>query len=174
MRRLFLISWIIFVGVATPITASSQTISAAAQAKVAAILAQFPDGGPGLSDAIAAAVEANPSLAPAVVAAAVTATPAQQQAIGAGMAIAAAFFANAATGLCQQNLPNGPPCPDVDAARVAEQQILAAMGSAPTLAQTAFAAGGGFTTLTTLLGGGTTNLSTNSCISPSGPGGTCR
>ena len=183
MRRLLMLGCVILFGIALPYTASSQIAAGGAPVKVAAILAQFPDGGPGLSDAIAAAVEMDPSLAPAVVAAALTATPAQQQAIGAGLAIAATFFANAAAGLCpdpqqQQlllHLANPPPaCPPPDIARKAEQLIQAAMASAPTLVLTAFAGGGGFLTLSTGFGVGATSFSTNSCISPSGPGGTCR
>src|SRR5436309_1714460 len=94
MRKLFLIGCVILLMVGAPLRASGQTISASAQAKIAAILAQFPNGGPGLSDAIATAVEEDPSLAAAAVAAALTATPAQQQAMGFGLAAAAAFFAN--------------------------------------------------------------------------------
>src|SRR5947208_10014702 len=104
MRRLLLASCIIFFAAATPLSASAQVVNTTAQAKIAAILTQFPDGGTGLSDAIALAVEADPSLAPAAVAAANIATPAQQQAIGAGLAIAATFFASAASGLCPQPL----------------------------------------------------------------------
>jgi hypothetical protein len=61
--------------------------------QIAALLARFPGGGPALRAAVAAAVEANPSLADAVVAAARKANPAQKQAIGAGLADAANYFA---------------------------------------------------------------------------------
>ena len=162
MRRLFLASCVILLMIGAPLSASAQAVSAQAQATIAALLAQYPDGGTGLSNAIAAAVEADPSLAVAAVAAAATATPAQQQAIGFGLAAAATFFANAASG-------SGP---DADFARAAERTILGAMASAPAATQTAFAEGGGFTALTTTLGGGA-NLTTNTCVSPSQPGGTC-
>jgi len=156
MRRLFLVSCVIFLMIGAPLVVSAQTVTAAAQAKIAAILAQYPDGGPGLSDAIAAAVEADPSLAQAGVAAAASATRAQQQAIGAGLAAAAIFFANAgasgAAGL---------------------QQIQAAMASAPSATLAAFNAGGGATALLTTLAGGGTGLTTNNCVSPSRPGAGC-
>src|SRR5205809_231504 len=147
--RLFLASCLVFVGVVVaPPMAPAQTITAAAQAKVSATLAQFPDGGQGLVDAVAAAVEADPTLAFAFVAAAATATPAQQQAIGAGLAVAAIFFANLAAG-------NGP---DADAARNAERLILAALAAAPVTTLTAFSGAGGFTILATTLGGGSVSF----------------
>jgi hypothetical protein len=160
---LLLASCIVSLGAAPP-TAAAQTISAAAQAKAAAVLAQFPDGCQGLGDAVAAAVEADPSLAFAFVAAAATATPCQQQAIGAGLAVALTFFANIAAGTG----------PDADAARNAERLIQVALLTAPVTTLTAFSDAGGFTILATTLGGGSASSTTNSCISPSGPGATCR
>ena len=61
--------------------------------QVAALLAQYPQGGPGLRAAVARLVEADPSLAAAVVAAAAHATPEQQAAIGAGLGDASAYYA---------------------------------------------------------------------------------
>src|SRR5215469_18102174 len=61
--------------------------------QVAALLAQYPQGGPALRAAVARLVEADPSLAAAVVAAAAHATPEQQSAIGAGLGDASAYFA---------------------------------------------------------------------------------
>jgi hypothetical protein len=132
--------------------------SATPQQKVAAILAQFPNGGRELSDAIAKAVEADPSLAGAFVAAALTANPAQQKAIGGGLAEAVVYFAN-----------NGS-----DPAKAAQQEIQAAMASAPGATLFAFISGGGATTaLAALLGTGGPVLTTNTCISPSRPGQGC-
>jgi hypothetical protein len=164
LLRLFLAGCAILLGVMAPPSTQGQTVTAAQKAKVAAILVQCPDGGPCLSDAIAAAVEADPTLTFAVVAAALIATPEQQQAIGAGMAAAATFFAVAAAG-------SGP---DADAARNAERLIQTAMTTAPTVALTAFAGAGGFTVLATTLGGGSASLTTSTCVSPSGPGASCR
>jgi hypothetical protein len=163
MRRLFLLGCIIFFTVAAPLMASAQTACPEAPAKIAAILAQYPNGGAGLSAAIAQAVEADPCSARAAVSAALSATAAQQQAIGLGLAAAATFFANLAAG-------GGP---DAGAAGAAEQLILAALASAPGLTQAAFAAANGFPALATTLGGGGPNLTTNSCVSPSAPGGSC-
>jgi hypothetical protein len=61
---------------------------------ISALLAQFPGGGPGLRAAIASAVEADASLADAVVAAALKANSEQKRAIGAGLADAADYFKN--------------------------------------------------------------------------------
>jgi hypothetical protein len=103
-------------------------------------------------------VEADPSLASVVVAAALTANPAQQTAIGTGLANAAVFFANSSS-------PN---------AKAAQQQLQAAIASAPTSTVTAFNIGGGAIALLSLLGTSTsTQLTTNNCVSPSRPGNGC-
>src|ERR1700686_4496738 len=52
--------------------------------QVTALLAQYPNGGPGLVAAIALLLEADPLLADDVVFAARNGTPAQKRAIGAG------------------------------------------------------------------------------------------
>ncbi len=60
---------------------------------VTSLLAQFPDGGPGLRAAIAVLLEGDPTLADDVVFAARTAAPGQKQAVGMGIADAARYFA---------------------------------------------------------------------------------
>ena len=62
-------------------------------AQVTSLLAQFPGGGPGLRASIAVLLETDPTLADDVVFASRAATLAQKQAIGMGVADAAAFFA---------------------------------------------------------------------------------
>jgi hypothetical protein len=169
-------------GVAVPVSLSAAEVAAifadalAAQPAptatlLSALLAQFPDGGSGLSAAIEQLVETDPTQAAAAVAAAATANPAQQQAIGVGLAAAAVAFANAAAA-------GGS---NAAAAADAQQLILAAMASAPTLTQAGFVAAGGFSQPTTTIGGGgggagfgmTTNSNVGRCVSPTGPGGTC-
>jgi len=76
--------------VSTP--ASAQRVTTV-DPQIAALLVQFPAGGPGLRAAIARALEANPGLADAAVAAARNANPEQKQAIGAGIGDAANYFA---------------------------------------------------------------------------------
>lgn len=127
-------------------------------AKVQKILAQFPDGGQGLADVIAKAVEADPCLAGAFVAAALNANSAQQTAIGTGLADAAIFFANS----------------DSPDAKAAQEELQAAIASAPTGTATAFNLGGGPAALTALLGTGAgLQLTTSGCVSPSRPGNGC-
>jgi hypothetical protein len=129
----------------------------AVKAFIATIIAEFPDGGPALSDAIASAVEEDPALASAVAGAALTANPVQQQALGGGLASAATFFANS-------TLPD---------AIEAQREIQAAMAGASGPTQIAFSSAGGTTALLTTLANTGTNLTTNSCVSPSRPGGHC-
>jgi len=160
MRALFLRAFVALCVLSVPIAVISAPANAQnqQQATIAAILAQYPDGGQGLADAIAAAVEADPSLAQAAVTAALTANPAQQQAIGTGLAEAATFFANSSS----------------PGARTAQQQLQAAMASAPASTLTAFNAGGGAAALLSLLGGGGgTGLTTSNCVSPNRPGAGC-
>jgi len=78
---------------------------------MAALLARFPAGGPALRAEIARLLEAYPSLAREVAAAACIANPNQKEAIGAGMADAANYFAKLGS----------------DAARLAETEIRKAM-----------------------------------------------
>jgi len=163
MRKLFLASCVALLLFGAPHGALAQTTNARAQAAIAAILAQYAEDGSGLSNALAIAVEGDPSLAAAAVAAAGGASAAQQRAIGFGLATAATYFANLAaaggTG--------------ADTAAAALQQIADAMTSAPGLTQTAFAQAGGSLPTSTALGGGTgmtTNANVGRCVSPSAPG----
>jgi hypothetical protein len=152
MRRFLLSTCLLFCIIGIPAPVSAQDNDTAARAKIAAILGQFPDGEQGLADAIAEAVEVDPSLARLVVQAALTATPAQQSAIGAGLAEAAAFFAHS----------------DTASARAAQEQIAAAMATAPVATLTAY--GGGAASL--MWGSGAT-LTTDNCVSRSRPGKGC-
>jgi hypothetical protein len=68
---------------------------------VTALIAQFPNGGPGLRAAIARLLEANPSLADDVVAAAHRAKPPQKQAIGEGIADATLYLAKCGSDFCK-------------------------------------------------------------------------
>ena len=156
MRKLLLRAALVLCVFGMPSLAVA-AVTPAQQQAVAAILVQFPDGGQGLADAIAQAVETDPSLADAVVAVALTATPAQQQAIGGGLGAAAAFFANS----------------DTAAARAAQQQLQAAMVNAPTVTLTRFNFAGGATALLALLTSFDLTLTTNRCVSASRPGNRC-
>jgi hypothetical protein len=128
-----------------------------ARSTIAAILARFPNGGTGLSDAISQAIEANPSLVDAVAAAAAAANPAQQQSIGIGLAQAAQFEANSGTA----------------AGQAVQLQIQAVIPTAPAATVAAFYAGGGTILLLDIATGGAPNLTTSSCVSPSKPHGGC-
>jgi hypothetical protein len=126
--------------------------------RVKKILDAFPNGGQGLSDAIAKAVEADPCLASAIVAAALDANAAQQSAIGTGLADAAIFFANS----------------DSPDAKEAQEILQAAIASAPGGTISAFNVGGGPTALSTLPGSTAgPALTTSGCVSPSRPGNGC-
>ncbi|HEX3884317.1 MAG TPA: hypothetical protein VHW66_16795 [Stellaceae bacterium] len=152
LSRLFVV--LCLVGV--PALASAQD-SGTAQSQIAAIIAQYPDGGQALSDAVAAAVEANPSLAAAVTQLALTATATVQTALGGGLAEAAVFFASSSS-------PN---------AQAAQQQIQAAIASAPASIVTAFNSGGGAAALLSTIGTSSTQLTTSNCVSPSRRGSGC-
>lgn len=78
-------------------TPGAGTVSGA----ISALLAQFPAGGPGLRAAIAQLVEANPSLAADAVLLAHNANPAQKEAIGAGLADAANYYAKCGSDFCR-------------------------------------------------------------------------
>src|SRR5579862_2962297 len=98
MKKIFLAGCVMLLMVGAPLIAAAQTaaqtttqtVCPVTPEKIKAIVAQYPDGGAGLSAAIAKAVEADPCAASAVVTAALGATPAQQQALGAGLALAVA------------------------------------------------------------------------------------
>jgi hypothetical protein len=122
--------------------------------QIAALLSQFPAGGPGLRGAIARMVEADPSLADDAAFAARGANPSQKEAIGAGLADAANFFARIASG----------------AARDAGRRIATALSSADPGTQ----AGSLLSSVLTQVGGipgvGNAGAATSNCISPSRPG----
>lgn len=140
----------------TPNTPASR--DSACEAQIAALLAEFPKGGPGLRAAITRAVEEDPSLAHAVVTCARDANPAQQLAMGEGLADADLFFA-------RLNTP--------EAIR-AQQLIETAMASAPQGVLAGFAFAGGNAVPQPIPGVGNAGLTTNACVSPSEPGLRCR
>ena len=126
--------------------------------RIMALLARYPAGGPALRAAIAAAVEANPSLADVIVAAARKANPAQKQAIGAGLADAANYFAKIG----------------VDWARGAEGRIRTAMMCADDGTRVGFQIGSTPTVAEGIPGFNNAGANTNGCvtgkkISPSKP-----
>jgi hypothetical protein len=65
---------------------------------ISTLLGQFPGGGPGLRAAIAQLLEADPSLADDAVFAARDVSPAQKEAVGAGLADAAGYFSKCGDG----------------------------------------------------------------------------
>ena len=159
MRKFLFAGLLILFAFAVPAVGHAQTVSPEAQAKVAAILAQYPQGGPGLQAAITAAVEADPSLSAAVVAAAGTATVVQQQAMGVGLSQAASALAASGTPAGQagaqeiQQALAGAPAP-----------MLVASVSDPTAGSSP---GGG-------IGGGSNNSTPSStCVSGSVAGAHC-
>jgi hypothetical protein len=99
MRRILMAGLLVLLALSAPTVVAAQSVhvSAAALAKIKAILATYPDGGPQLQAAIAAVVEADPTLASAVVLAAQTATTLQQQELGLGLAEAAAVLQDTGT-----------------------------------------------------------------------------
>ena len=160
MRKFLFAGLLILFAFAVPAVGHAQTVSPEAQAKVAAILAQYPQGGPGLQAAITAAVEADPSLSAAVVAASSTATVVQQQAMGVGLSQAASALAASGT----------------PAGQAGAQEIQQALAGAPATMLVAFAGndptagsspGGG-------IGGGSNNSTPSStCVSGSVAGAHC-
>jgi hypothetical protein len=129
--------------------------------RITALLAQFPNGGPGLRAAIARAVEEDPSLADDVVFAARTANASQKLAMGQGLGDVASFFRKIAS----------------DFARLAEARIERAMTFADGGTRVGFVSS---TTPTAIGQGGipgfyNTGVTTGGCsgptISPSRPPG---
>lgn len=96
MRKFWLAAWVLLIVVGLPQLASAEAGTGSAQ--VAALLAEFPKGGPGLRAAVARAIEADPSLAADFVAVGGSVPPAAAEAIGTGLADAAQFFAKLGTG----------------------------------------------------------------------------
>jgi hypothetical protein len=128
--------------------------------RISALLAQFPQGGPALRAAIARAVEADPSLADVAVAMARNASPEQKQAIGAGLADAANYFAKIG----------------LDWARRSEIRIRTAMICADAGTRIGFQVGEVPTLVEGIPGFNNAGATTSRCvngrpISPSGPGG---
>jgi hypothetical protein len=160
MRRILMAGLLVLLALGAPTVVAAQSVhvSAAALAKIKAILATYPDGGPQLQAAIAAVVEADPTLASAVVLAAQTATTLQQQELGLGLAEAAAVLQDTGT-------PAG-----IAAANEIAQAV--AIGPPALLAEFTLASG---TTVAPLAGGlnGSANLTTNACVSPSAAGARC-
>lgn len=102
MRKSFLAAlgialWIGGAAMAPTFLATPAQAAVPVNPQIAAILAQYPNGGPGLRAAVARLVETDASLAAAVVAASDLANPAQQAAIGAGLGDATNFFAKIAS-----------------------------------------------------------------------------
>jgi hypothetical protein len=107
MRKLMLAAcaFACLVGASAPAPAGSFTAQGqfvgTVNPAVAALMAQFPNGGPGLRAAIARLLEANPSLADDVVFAARRGNPSQKEAMGEGLADAAAYFAKCGSDSCR-------------------------------------------------------------------------
>jgi hypothetical protein len=143
-----------------PAATLAQSNLESGKARIERIIKEHPEAGQALAHAIARAVEADPSLANAVVQIALTATTEVQTALGEGLAEAAVYFANS-------NLPD---------AVAAQQEIQAAMASAPGSTVTAFNSSGGAAALLSLLGtssGAGTTLTTSNCVSLNRPGHGC-
>jgi hypothetical protein len=155
MRKWFVltcaVAWML--GVPT-VVAAQPSPPVTASVSISALLAQFPSGGPGLRAAIAAAVEADSSLADAVVAAALKANPEQKRAMGAGLADAADYFAKIG----------------LDWARSAEAAIRKAMLGADEDTRIGFLLGSAPTLGQGIPGFNNAGATTSGCrISPSGP-----
>lgn len=158
MRRILIAGLMVLFALGAPAVANAQTSNPPGLAQVEAILASYPDGGPGLQQAIAAAIEANPNWAAAVAVAAQNASVAQQQSLGLGLSEAVATLERSGTadGLA------------------AAQQIVQAVASAPPALQASFTVSS-VTTGQSLAGGSTStpNQVSSQCISPSAPGNKC-
>jgi hypothetical protein len=115
---------------------------------LAALLARFPAGGPALRAEIARLLEANPHLAREVAAAACSASPDQKEAIGAGMADAANYFAKLGS----------------EAARLAETEIRTAMQIADPLTRYWFQVASTSNFNDAIPGFGNAGVATNRCV----------
>lgn len=158
MRRILMVGLLILFAVGAPAVAHAQPANPPGLAQVEAIIATHPNGGPGLQQAIAAAVEAQPGWAAAVVVAARSANVLQQQALGLGLAEAVAW-------LRRRGSPS-----DLAAA----DEIVQAAASAPPAMLATFTIASS-TTVAPIANGltGSSNLVTNNCVSPSAPGHRC-
>ena len=115
---------------------------------LAALLARFPAGGPALRAEIARLLEANPRLAREVAAAACSVSPDQKEAIGAGMADAANYFAKLGS----------------EAARLAETEIRTAMQIADPLTRYWFQVASMSNFNDAIPGFGNAGVATNRCV----------
>ena len=158
MRRMLMAGLMVLFAFGAPAVADAQPANPPGLAQVQAIVASYPNGGPGLQQAIAAAIEANPDWAAAVVLVAQTANVAQQQSLGLGLAEAVAVLQQSGT----------------QAGMAAAEQIKQADASAPPALLAAFTIANS-TTAPPLANGltGSSGLVTNNCISPSAPGHRC-
>lgn len=158
MRRILLAGLLVLFAFGAPAVADAQPANPPGLAQIEAIIAAYPSGGPGLQQAIAAAIEANPNWAAAVILAAQTANLLQQQSLGLGLA--EAVIALEQTG---------------NSAEVAAaQQIIQLVASAPPAVLAAFTLASS-TQGAPIAGGstGSSGLVTNNCVSPSAPGKKC-
>jgi hypothetical protein len=121
--------------------------------QVSALLAQFPSGGPALRAAIAQLVETTPSLADEVVLLARNANPAQKEAIGAGLADAANYYAKCGSDFC----------------RGAESRIRIAMNFADAGTRVGFILGEAPTLAQGIPGFNNAGATTNGCLRGTGP-----
>ncbi len=137
MRKCLLAAWALacLMGASPPAVAQlvNDTLCAGTVSRqISGLLAQFPGGGPGLRAAIAQLVEATPSLAADAVLLARNANSAQKEAIGAGLADAANYFAKCGSDFCrgaESRVRTAMNCAD------AGTRIGFILGEAPTLAQ---------------------------------------
>lgn len=160
MRRYLLAACAAVCLVAAPTLAPGQSRPpvATVRPQVAALLNEFPAGGPALRAAVARLVEADPSLADDLVSLARKANPAQKLAIGMGLADAADYFAKCGLDWC----------------RGAEARIRTAMNSADEGTRIGFIQGSAPTLVQGIPGFNNAGVMTNGCnhvVSPSGPGG---
>lgn len=155
MRGVWLAIWLIVGVCGIPVFAQAHVTNGPAQVK--ALLAEFPNGGPGLRAAIARAVELDPALADDVVSVAAQASAAQQQAMGQGLADSATFFEDAGT----------------NSGHAAAAKIEAAIQSGPPGLLGGFARAGGPNIGPEVPGVDGPTLTTNNCVSQSSPS-SCR
>ncbi len=142
--------------VAGSFTTAGQFVGAVSP-QIAALLAQFPNGGPGLRAAVARLTEADPALADDFVFIARRANPAQKEAIGAGLSDATEYYRKCGSDFCK-----GAQARIRFAVNFADEgtRIGYVIGEAPTLVQG-------------IPGFNNAGALTNGCrhiISPSGPG----
>lgn len=110
MRKYLIAAWALACILGAPCSAPAGVFNEQGQfvgtvsPQITALLAQFPNGGPGLRAAIAQAVEINPSLAADAVFAAQSANPSQKEAVGSGLADAATFFGRTGATSSQQQV----------------------------------------------------------------------